>query len=159
TVQRKRLPMPFMVAFHDAGVLEEARARSIAGHFPHLRLVSLAPGADVDALPAHLRARVVAEPSAALLDGGINALLSSARAATAVIAAQVAASDLLTWDQVADAYERWIQEQYLPANALLSTFTPEGLYPLGLAAERITMELIGSCGAVFLERAVPEMGP
>ncbi|HEY7633559.1 MAG TPA: hypothetical protein VH817_22850 [Thermoleophilaceae bacterium] len=71
----------------------------------------------------------------------------------------MAASDILRWDQVADAYNRWVEEQYLPANALLSTFTPEGLHPLGFAAERITMELIGSCGAVFLERAVPEMGP
>jgi hypothetical protein len=53
--------MPFMVAFHDAGVLEEARGRSIAGHFPHLRLVSLAPSANVDALPAHLRARAFIE--------------------------------------------------------------------------------------------------
>jgi hypothetical protein len=113
--------MPFMVAFHDAGVL--------------------------------------AEPSPELLDGGINALLSADPAATAALYPQVAASDILRWDQVADAYNRWVEEQYLPANALLSTFTPEGLHPLGFAAERITMELIGSCGAVFLERAVPEMGP
>ena len=48
--------MPFFVAFHDAEVLEGARARSITGHFPHLRLVSLVPGVQVESLPAHLRA-------------------------------------------------------------------------------------------------------
>jgi FkbH-like protein len=149
--------MRFFVAFHDAEVLEGARARSIAGHFPHLRLVSLVPDAPVESLPAHIRARVIVDPLPSLLDGGIHALLTADPPATAARFPQVAPSDILTWDELPGAYSSWVEEQYLPANALLSTFTPEGLTPLGFSQDRLVVELIGSCGAVFLERAAREM--
>ena len=114
------------------------------------------PATNADALPIHMR-RVVLEPSEELLDGGIHALLSADPAATAARYPQVARSDIVTWDELPGAYNRWLEEHYLPSNAHLSTFTPDGLTPLGFSRERLTVELIGSCGAVFLERAAQQM--
>ncbi len=152
--------MRFYAAFHSLDVLDGARSNAIAGHFPHLRLVSLIPGSElqsaVESLPRHVRDRIVVDPSPELLASGqIEVMLSTNPAQTQASFPAVTPSDIVTWPELAQAYDRWLDTHYLPFHAFQATFTPDGLFPVDWQHPHVTIELIGSCGAGFLAEAVP----
>jgi FkbH-like protein len=155
--------MAYLLAFHQVEVLDGAGARGVTGHFPHLRFVSLLPPADTaeaaQRLPEHVRGRVNFEPTPELLDSGrIKAILTTDRRATAAAFPALDPADIVTWDDVPAAYERWLRSDHLPANAVRSTYTPEGLLPVDWTYPKTRIELIGSCAAEFMQQVVGEVG-
>ncbi len=153
--------MSFLLAFSDPVVLAGAASGGVTGRYPHLRLVSLVAGAQTDeivrSLPPYLRDRVILEPSPELLASGeIQALLTQDRDAAQTLYPQVAPEDIVTWADVPSAYERWLQSCYLPAQRK-AVYTPDGLFPVDWRPDPFTMELLGSCGAAFLQQAVREV--
>lgn len=155
--------MELLAAFYEPQILIDAPAHALTGHYPHLRLVCLLPSSEViellDDLPAHLRDRVVLEPSDELIGSGeLRAILTEDVGATAAAFPAVKFEDIVTWQELPAVYERWLDSHYLPFNAGRAAYTPEGLSPLGFRTGPLTLEFLGSCGAQFLIDAVPDFG-
>ncbi|MCC3264415.1 hypothetical protein LLE87_40285, partial [Paenibacillus polymyxa] len=76
-------------------------------HYPHLRLVSLIPRAEVEtalgAMAPHVRGRVIAEPDPELLTSGqIQVMLTCDRPATHAMFPAVDLSHIVTWSDLGE---------------------------------------------------------
>jgi FkbH-like protein len=151
----------FQLAFTDPQVLLPAGTGAITGRYAHLRLVSLAPRADVEPivadLPIHVQQRVMLDPSPELMASGeLHAMLTRDKAATQALFPEVAPDDILTWEDVPTAYQSWLQASYLPASQD-RLYTPDGLFPEAWHHGPLQLEVIGSCGAVHVREAIPDV--
>jgi FkbH-like protein len=150
--------LQFFVGFHQLDALEGMEGRCVTGLFPHLRLVSLLPGdvtADAAAgLPAHLRDRIVADPPPELVGTGLHGVLSTNSAETQQILTTVPPDFIFDWGGLALAYDRWLHGVYLPHCATTALYSPEKLYPADWANDAMTLEIVGSCEAYFMEQQV-----
>jgi FkbH-like protein len=152
----------FFVAFHQLDALEAMEGRCVSGLFPHLRLVSLLPAdatrAAAAALPRHLAQRIVVDPPAELVSTGLHGVLSTDTEDTLRTLPTVPADAVFDWGGLPAAYDRWLQGAYLPHCSTTALYSPEGLFPLGWSHPPMTLEIVGSCEAYFMEQQVPTVG-
>ncbi len=143
--------MYFIVGFYEASILPEAAGYSLRGRFPHLRL------RPVEELP-HLREILISIPAhistivlgADGLTTQVNILLSGG---VMPVPSYLVCPErrVVTWQGLEDAYGAWMENVYLPRNAVRETYSPLGLKPAGESFTTLEVELIGGCGAQELQ--------
>lgn len=145
--------MLFNVGFHDRAALLGSALRQVRGQWPHLRLVPLVDPAaisgDMSSLPPHVAKIIQLHPDASTL-GSLNCVVSSDPANTSRLLPQIPYGSIVTWDGMADAYKGWMQEHYLPFHRSVALYTPDGLRPVGLGRESVSLEVVGGCSALFV---------
>ncbi len=150
--------MQYFVAFHQLDVLDGMEGRCVTGLYPHLRLVSLLP-ADVTVhaaakLPPHLRQRIITDPAPELVRTGLHGVLSADSIETRQILTTVPPDVIFDWGGLNVAYERWLHTVYLPHCATTALYSPENLYPSDWTTQPMTIDIVGSCEAYFMEQQV-----
>jgi FkbH-like protein len=149
--------MEFQVTFDDPSLLAEAPGRSLTGSLPRLRFLNLLPPETVapilDALPAHLAARVTLDPGPAARQRGVQAILTRDPSAARAVYTNVAPENVVDWTGLADRYAVWLADEHARRQEAIGPLTPDGLYPLGFTPEPTTLEILGSCQAQALFEA------
>ncbi len=143
--------MYFIAGFFEASLLPDAAGHSLRGRFPHLRLL---PVEDIPhlpeillSIPSHISDIVLsatpATPSVnVLLSGGVMPVPSYLHCPQ---------RQVVTWRELEGAYGAWMENVYLPANALRMTWSPLALRPAGEIVTPLEVEIIGGCGAQELQ--------
>lgn len=137
--------MYFIAGFFEASLLQEAAGHSLRGRFPHLRLCP------VDAIPhlPEILASIPTHVSDIVLDAGtpaprVNVLLAGGIMPVPSYLA-LSVQLMVTWLELEDAYKAWMENVYLPGNAVRMTYSPLSLKPVRESCRRLEVELIGSC--------------
>ena len=154
--------MYFMVGFYEAAVLQDAAGHALRGRFPHLRFcpVDTIPYLSIllESLPLHISDIVLHGESG---KRQINVLLT-AGAMPVPSYLQLSGARVVTWSELEAAYRRWLEEYYLPCNAVRMMDSPMALKPVQETFKPLEVELIGGCSGqemqLKFQEAARELG-
>lgn len=139
--------MLFIAGFYDASILVEATGHSLRGRFPHLRLhpIESIPHliTIMESIPTHISDIVLNAKSS---DIQLNVLLASEIMPVPTYFV-IPKLRIVTWHQLEDAYREWMENVYLPRNAIRMISSPMALRPVSESLKPLEVELIGSCSS------------